>query len=927
MVDFKKRALILTLAATVSVTGSFAADNYKNCLMNMEFKPVSNNEISVILNTKTQYQTSISPMRKDANTFIIMLPETDNQAPTPDLSQAGNCIKSVEIRKMPYSNGAKGYTKILIKTEGTINLNATSAVYIPPLQDDKKLLPPQSSTNEDNLRERQETKSTNINSDYSSIEKKTETSPRRMRTGKIETPNSNAQDRVTEVKQEAEQEDSAPEAGNAEENHQVSFDETSGTYNQKYLLGLLVVFIILTSIYLYIKAQDKLTNVLGEKLKIDISDDEPEEKTKKTRREHRISRTINKLDSAYPQTIPLKIGSIEPQTKQVNAENTEEEMNVVDLDALFKEKQEIDKVQTEQALSDALDDFLSSFSFDDNELLDNIANSEDGNQDGYDENIYQKIINNTALTFTKDDILCFKNLLESEISDEVLRNIENYAAPVPAEKKNPSQDKILEKFVTDYTISQNITFNEENIRTLKKLISVELDRDFIYDLRTDAKLTKSMEEDILSSKPLPQKPKENVTLNVKDLLPNLADEVKKQGNRPIQSEVQPQVVYFKEGYDVSKLSPDIELPDLSKEVKRNKGYVSTPSAAIETVDNSYSNSVDKISITGLPDLKDVMANPEKYEDKAPEEYIPDENAMLNSILNVQFKPFDDGTRNFEIINNIDDDEEEITSLPVVDIQKEFSQFSNFEVAENEDDNVAEIAEYDDFEALYNQNYVDLDANKKKSNSDEELEKLIAAENIQTIQPEPIIKKDNTVDSTLNNTRTKEPAKQEQEKFVPKNLNKVNVSINKDRKVKSENLVKVMNKIQSDKNKTISKSAVNKNETKISTKSKTEENAKTPSPVVKCIFEGVNYDILSSAALTSEIGCHLAKSSNGYSVFTYKGDDLSIIKQFASVKSEKIYARLSEKLDNGALRFIIKVGTNKFIVDVANDNARYVMDLC
>ncbi len=921
MVDFKKRALILTLAATVSVTGSFAADNYKNCLMNLEFKPVSSNEISLVLNTKTPYDGNISPMRKDANTFVIMLPEIDNQAPTPDLSSAGNCIQSVEIRKMPYANGAKGYTKILIKTTGVINLNASSAVYLPPSAGDGSPAAEPVQSVEDNAREMRETSRPNAvkrNRDSDSYNNRDNTSSRSRRQEEENTSAREVKQTESATVPTEQNVEETEQADQIEDNTEVDFSDSS---NQKYLLGLLVIAILLTSAYLYLRAQDKLTNVLGEKLQIDISDD-PEEKKQPQKRRHRISSAINKLDATYrSQSVPFKVNSY--SEGNANLENEPEvETNVVDLDTLFKEKQEIDKNKTEQVLSDALDDFLSGFTFDDSEMIENLENSREGNQDGYDEKLYQRVLESANIAFSRDDIICFRNLLQSEVSDDLLRNVETYVKPTVVEKKKPSKDKLIEKFVTEYTISQNITFNEEDVRILRKLISVELDRDFIYDLRTNSKRTERMEKEILSSNPQQKVPPQIVTLKVKELLPNLSDALKKQGNRPIEPEVKPQVVYYKEGYEVDKLSLSTELPDLAKEVKKNKGYISKPSAAYETVDSSYSDSVQKLSISGLPDLKDVMENPEKYEDAPIEEYVPDENELLSRIMNVQFKPFDDGTRKFEIINNIDDDTDEGgEQVSAVDIQKEFSQFTNFEVAQDEDnEKVYEGPEYDDFEALYSQNYIDFDADKLKADEEQSL----GQSNISAEKSSEDKAVNNTAASADEQDAEKEPKNEE---FIPQNLNRANNYVRRNNNKKSEDLNNMLEKLMTGseerarniKTRPIKKTVLKKEITK---------SKETPAqPIMKCVLDGVSYDVLSSSVIKDDIGCYLAKSDKGYAVIAYSGSELKIIKKYDSLNSEKIFARLNERLDDGTQKYIIKIGLNKFIVDINDNQVRYVMDLC
>ena len=56
----------------------------------------------------------------------------------------------------------------------------------------------------------------------------------------------------------------------------------------------------------------------------------------------------------------------------------------------------------------------------------------------------------------------------------------------------------------------------------------------------------------------------------------------------------------------------------------------------------------------LPDLEDVMKHPEKYEEAEPERIVVNAEDLLKTIENVSFKPFDDGTRDFEILNDFDD---------------------------------------------------------------------------------------------------------------------------------------------------------------------------------------------------------------------------------------------------------------------------------
>ena len=63
------------------------------------------------------------------------------------------------------------------------------------------------------------------------------------------------------------------------------------------------------------------------------------------------------------------------------------------------------------------------------------------------------------------------------------------------------------------------------------------------------------------------------------------------------------------------------------------------------------------------------------------------------------------------------------------------------------------------------------------------------------------------------------------------------------------------------------------------------------------------------------------------VIGFVGDKLIELKQYQILKSEKIQSRMSEKLADGTLRYIVRIGLQKFIVDVVDDDIKYVMDLC
>ena len=144
------------------------------------------------------------------------------------------------------------------------------------------------------------------------------------------------------------------------------------------------------------------------------------------------------------------------------------------------------------------------------------------------------------------------------------------------------------------------------------------------------------------------------------------------------------------------------------------------------------------------------------------------------------------------------------------------------------------------------------------------------------------------------------------------------------KEKSEKLMNMIDKLRTERiNK---KSELKKSNTISKSAKEKQENTITPS-IVKCIFEGTNYDILASVPIQANIGCHLAKSATGYAVLSYAGSNIAILKEYDTLKNEKINVRLSETLDDGTPRYIIKAGSNKFIVELRDGQAKYVMDLC
>ena len=885
MKQFKKRTIALVLASVVTVVGAFGAENYKNSLMSLKFEGGSNGTVSMTVLTKRNYEQSITPVKKDATTYVIMLPETNSQMPSsPEL--AGD-VESVNVRTMPYTSGSKGYTKITIKTAPNAMLTASKALYIP----EKK--------SEDELPTSQPIQPIPPREDYQS------TSPVIPSQNEVQTRNpapirsASGVNQTTpiDIKQSVRQFEPSPAreesmAENAQKQVTEPVQENSNSF-EVMLLIMGVLFVIVTSVFIYLKGKDKMAEVIGEQ--VDFSDDEPKKDKKKEPDKKQIRNTIRKLDKMYSKPNKMPVESLQftspapipqaPIQPEVESQPVDDTL-VVDLDELFQEKTKTTPTEPqtiEEEDNSALEDFLNGFSF-----LDKTEDTQKDENKAFDEELYNKFINDENLKFSKSDIEKIEKLLNTEISDDTMKNISQFAVTNPIENRPTSRER-LENFVTSYTINQDITFSKDDVNALYKLINVELDNDFITDLRTNPNRIQEMRQEIEKQKSKPHKASELLTLNVKDMLPDLSEALKKQGSRKIESEVKPQVVYYSEGYDVSTLSLKDELPDLSVEINNDVAYEARPSDEVELVDSSYE--VAKMSVGDeIPDLDDAFNHPEKYE--KPEEVVKvDEEALLRNITNVSFKPFYDGNEKDELENDFNNED----APTVSDMQDEFSQFGdNFEIV---DDSEAELGQNnttqaDDFETLFDNNYVDFD---KKLEDVQELH-----EEAETPEVKPI----------------------ETTSALPK-LEKKIAKPTKNRSDKANALIQKIEEKKAERKLEKQKPQVEKIETKV--KEKSEDN--NVGEIKNLIIDNEIFEIVTKTDFSGKLGCYLVKNSSGYQFIGFVGEKLLKIKHYEHLKDERMRIRISEKLPNGVIRYIVRIGSHKFILNVSADNMEYVMDLC
>ena len=879
MKQFKKRTIALVLASVITVVGAFGAENYKNSLMSLKFESGSNGAVNMTLLTKRNYEQTISPVKKDATTYVIMLPETNSKMPSnPEL--AGD-VESVNVRTMPYTTSSKGYTKITIKTAPNAMLTAQKALYIPDKSAETEAetnAVPQSQPSLEQVSPINKARSDAVD-DYGSERARTNENS-------IHSSNGVSQTAPVDIKKSVKQfepnkESDSQESINNLTNSSLPTETSDSTHsNDILLLVLAVMLVVALCVYFYIRAREKMAALVGEQP--DFSDDESDKKKKLEKKQaskrKQIKSAIRKLDKMYSQPTKMPVNDImvEPTIPIVQKTVNEVEPqvdNIVDLDELFQEKTnpsevKVDTLETSDEENSALEDFLSGFSFDESNFLEN-----EEEQKAFDEKLYEKFINNENLKFSKDDVEKIEKLLNSEISDETMKNIESYVVTNPIEKK-PSKREMLENFVTTYTVNQNVSFSKDDVDVLNKLMSVELDNDFITDLRTNPNRINEMRQEIEKQSSKPHKSSELLTLNVKDMLPDLSEALKQQGGRKIESNAQPQVVYYSEGYDVSTLSLKDKLPDLSVEINNNAAYESRPSDEVALAESGYE--VAKMSISDdLPDLEDALNNPEKYEEKDVSVEV-DEEALLKNISNISFKPFYDGSEEFEILNDFDDS----TAPTVSDIQEEFNQLdNNFEIVkEKEIVNVDDNNAIDDFESLYDNKFVDFD--KKNEDGVPELSSIVEDND----KKQSKIKPSEDAEKLLKLIEEKQAEKQQKQEILKQQQEKV--------KVESED-------------KDLPK----------------EEDIKT------FIVDNEIFEIVSKSNFTDKLGCYLVKNSNGYAIMGFVGEKVFKIKSYKRLKTEKLQTRASEKLNDGTIRYIVRIGVHKFILNVKDDNMEYVMDLC
>ena len=622
MKQFKKRTIALILASVVTVVGAFGADNYKNSLMALKFDSSANGDVNITVLTKTNYDNEISSIRKDANTYVIMLPETNSEMSEPP--QVSGNIESIDVKTMPYTTGNKGYTKITVKTFTQAMLTTQKAVFLPEFKGNSS-----NSSNSSDAANSNNSVSDNWNyvssdnSNVSYIKDKNNTiedSIKQFKTDDYSTKQNVSTPTTTDTTSEKAQQDVQHAATTVQKE---TVDPT-----ERLLLILAGLFIVFTSIFFFIRGKNKLKEVMGEDFSYDINEDTPKNDNKKDAYQD-IRNTIKTLDRSYnkPKTMAINMPNMMPKVQEATkplhpetdafsaGDKKQAEDVIVDLDQLYMDANSNSDDSIENQDIDMLAEFLNDYENQEKEKQQEQEFIEQQEQETNE--LYERFINNEDFSFSKDDIQKINDILRTEISDEAIDNIKKKEVSNPIRQKNQTKEEILENFITTLTIKQNISFSHEDVAALRKLISVEIDSEFVNDLRTNPERMKSMQREIEDRNNTPHRVSELLTLNVDEKLPNLS-------NIALESK-----------------SVNYEAP--------SKYKLAETEYEIDTlkVDDS------------LPDLKDVMAHPEKYSEPKPEKVVIDEDALLRNITNASFKPFYDGTQEFEVINDLEDTESEM----------------------------------------------------------------------------------------------------------------------------------------------------------------------------------------------------------------------------------------------------------------------------
>ena len=120
-----KKIFILIFALFLGFVSARADGAYKNELTKVTLSPIGASDVKVTLFMTKPYTEPLRLLKKNDGEFVLILPETFNSAPQkPSISDVIGEVTDADIKLYSFvANSAQnGYTKIVIKTNGLVNL-------------------------------------------------------------------------------------------------------------------------------------------------------------------------------------------------------------------------------------------------------------------------------------------------------------------------------------------------------------------------------------------------------------------------------------------------------------------------------------------------------------------------------------------------------------------------------------------------------------------------------------------------------------------------------------------------------------------------------------------------------------------------------------------------------------------------------------
>lgn len=303
MKQYKKRTVALVLASVVTVVGAFGAENYKNSLMSLKFDEGSDKSVKMTLLTKQRYDNNINIIKKDAVTYVVTLPETDSQVNSD--YELGDNVESVDIKTLPYTKSKTGGTRITVKLTENIPLFTKTSLYLPA--------------------DSQGQLETALVTEPAPPVKTPEPKPEPVRREPVNTIHSGSgvdQTSAVDINKSVKQfQPSKPAAPAVEKPVEINQEEEKTDRTKEVMNWLLgIALVIVASVYLFLKAKDKIADITGEQTKLDLSD---EPKTEKKKKPEKINTAIKNLDRKYSNPVKMPVT---PPPQAASAAEDEPEM-------------------------------------------------------------------------------------------------------------------------------------------------------------------------------------------------------------------------------------------------------------------------------------------------------------------------------------------------------------------------------------------------------------------------------------------------------------------------------------------------------------------------------------------------------------------------------------------------------------------------